>query len=227
MRPLTDSIPKPLIKINEKPIIDYVLERVIEMRSITTVVVNGFYLREQIREHIKKYPGLIFSEETFKLETGGGLLFAINKIDISRPILLVNADTFWFDYGGQKRDLELLCDSYEKRSDCDILLGMKRVGEVLGYDGHGDFDMDEDGALTANAARRSFVFVGVQIVNPMILNNAPTVPFSMSYFYRKACAENGRLSRVAGIELDGEYFHVGSAESLRLVTDYLKGTSKN
>ena len=65
MRPLTDTIPKPLVKIKNKAIIDYAIEKIDQIPSIKKIIINGFYLAPQIEKHVKKLnnPKIIFSHE--------------------------------------------------------------------------------------------------------------------------------------------------------------------
>ncbi len=218
MRPLTDTIPKPLVKVRGRPILDYIIEK---LRMLSdTIIVNGFYQSEQIKAYLKQYPEILFSQETQKLETGGGLVFAAEKIDFTKPLLLINGDMLWFD--SEISDIKLLNDFYQKQSNVDIVLGLKKKSEVLGYEGEGDFELDpKTGTLTAGTKSPEYVFVGLQIINPLILNSAPTAAFSMSHFYKRARQGDGKLFRVKGVELKGKYFHIGTVDTLKQTEDAL------
>ncbi len=228
MMPLTANLPKPLIKIKNKSIIDYSIEKLDRLLGVQKIIINGFYLGEQIGDHIKKLgnPKIIFSHETEKLETAGGLLFAKDKIDFNQPILTINGDVLWQENGVS--DLELICRNWNPQ-DHDILLGLKKTPDYLGYDGNvtggGDFYF-ENGKLHKNADKKmTHVFVGIQIINPKILLKAEEDGvgkcFSMSHFYRSAVDKNGILQRVSGIELTGKYFHIGTPEALKMTEENL------
>lgn len=221
MRPLTDSIPKPLIKVKNKSIIDYSIEKLDKIPSVKKIIINGFYLANQIKNHIKnrQNPKLIFSHETSKIETGGGLVYAQNKFNANEPLLLINGDILWQEEGIS--DIEKLCQSYNP-NDCDILLGLKKTGEILGYEGKGDFDLDEKtGELSKKDGPASHVFVGLQVINPKILQNPPSECFSMNHFYKKAQQNDGKLKRIKGLELSGRYFHIGDVKALQEVEEVL------
>ena len=221
MRPLTDSIPKPLVKIKNKAIIDYSIEKLSKIAAIQKIIVNGFYLADEMEKHLHNLnnPKIIFSRETSKIETGGGLLYAMKnkKFDPQQPILLINGDILWQDSAGIY-DIEEICQAYNP-NDCDILLGLKKTGEILGYEGQGDFNFDaKTGALVKKPnVAQSHVFVGVQVVNPMILNQVTEECFSMSYFYKKAMTSDGLLNKIKGLELRGKYFHIGEMKTIALV----------
>ena len=240
MRPITDTIPKPLVKIKNKAIIDYAIEKLNKIANIQKIIINGFYLADEVENHLKKLnnPKITFSRETAKIETGGGLFYAMKnkKFDEQQPILLVNGDILWQDpvemgleNNGQnvedKRqisDIEKICQAYNP-NDCDILLGLKKTGEILGYEGKGDFDFDpKTGALSKKPNQpQSHVFVGIQVVNPQILNQVSEQCFSMSYFYKKAVSEDGKVNGIKGIELAGRYFHIGDVPTIALVENKL------
>ncbi len=212
MRPLTDSVPKPLVKIKNKAIIDYLIEKLNRVPSIKKIIINGFYLAEQIEGHIKHLDNskIIFSHEVEKVETGGGLLFARDKIDFNQPLLTMNGDVLWQEKDGVS-DIDLMCDMW-KSADCDMLLGLKKKEEYFGYDGNGDFNFDAETLAIKRFAdsKMSHVFTGLQIINPKILDVIFQKCFSISHFYKVAESSNGILKNVKGVALGGEYFHIGT-----------------
>lgn len=223
MRPVTDTIPKPLVKIKNKPIIDYIIEELDKIPEIKKIIVNGFYLAEQIEEHLKKLdnPKIIFSQETKKVETGGGLVFASDKISLDKPLLTINSDVIWQE---NSSDIELLASAWNP-DECDILLGLKRVDDYIGYEGNthggGDFEMFGGNLFRFPDMAMRYVFVGLQIINPKILERTPEKCFSMSHFYRSAVGEGGLVHRIKGIELKGKYFHIGTVPAIKATEDQL------
>lgn len=217
MRPLTDSIPKPLVEVKNRAIIDYSIEKLNKIPQIKKIIINGFYLAEQIEDYIKKLnnPKIIFSHESSKIETGGGLVYAKKYFDENKPLLLINGDILWQDLDGIS-DIEKICEAYNS-SNCDILLGLKKNGDVLGYDGDGDFNFNQENGRLSKISNNplSHVFVGVQVINPLILKDAPSECFSMSYFYKKALADDKIVNKIKGYELSGRYFHIGDMRALQ------------
>ncbi len=224
MRPLTDSIPKPLVKIKNKSIIDYSIEKLDKISDIKKIIINGFYLAEQIEDHIKKLNNskIIFSHEIEKVETAGGLVFAENKINLDEPLLTINGDILWQE--NSISDIELLCKNW-KSQECDILLGLVKKEDYFGYEGNafggGDFNFSSGNLYRFPETPMTHAFVGLQIINPKILKNPPKKCFSMSHFYRSAVGESGLLHRIKGIELKGKYFHIGTVDAIKSTEDNL------
>ena len=227
MRPITDLIPKPLVKINGKAIIDYTIEKLDKIPAIKKIIINGFYLSDVLAAHIKNLnnPKIIFSCEVEKIETGGGLLFARDKINFDEPLLTINGDVLWQEAAGFS-DIGDLCEAY-KTSNCDILLGLKKKEEYLGYDGNsfggGDFNFNQNTLELTKIkdSPMSHVFVGLQIINPKILNNITDKCFSMSKIYQATTSPSGFLKGVKGIELKGKYFHIGTVDAIKNTEDNL------
>lgn len=219
MRPLTDTTPKPLIKVKGKSIIDYGIEKLNKISSLKTIIINGFYLADQVEAHIKELnnPKIIFSREVEKIETGGALVFARDKINFDEPLLAINGDVLWEEKGDV--DIEILRQNFDE-TKCDILLGLKKTEEFSGYEGRGDFNFDAATGKLSRALdeneKMDYVFVGLQIINPKIINNVTEKCFSMSYFYKNAFQKDGSVKGILGLELSGTYFHVGDAEGLRI-----------
>ena len=222
MRPITNTIPKPLVKINNKSIIDYSIEKLQKISSINKIIINGFYLSEEIQKHIKNLNDdrIFFSQEIEKIETGGGILFAKDKIDFEKPLLTINGDVFWQDLNNIS-DIELISETwnkFQKDGKCDILLGVKKTDEFFGYDknSNGDFNLKSDGNLEKiSNTKMSHAFTGLQIINPKILLEDFVKEFgdcfSLSKIYY-ALINNSQ--RIKAVELKGRYFHIGNVEAI-------------
>lgn len=214
MMPLTLKNPKPLIQIKGKALLDHIIEKLDKISSLEKIIINGFYLSEKLQEHLQKLNNnkIIFSKEVEKIETGGGLKFASDKIDFNSPLLTINGDLFWQDNNNE--DINKLIANFEQGQN-DILLGLKKSEEYFGYEGKngGDFCLEAEQKLSKKI-QNTHAFVGISIINPQILNEVDEKCFSMSHFYQKSLKNDGFLEKVGGVELDGRYFHIGTPEAL-------------
>ena len=218
MRPLTDMVPKPLVRLGGRALIDHALDR-LEEAGITRVVVNVHYLADQLEAHLKgrKSPQILISDERGKLlDTGGGVVNALPLIG-DRPFLIHNADTAWIEgIGGSLSRLIAAWDG--ERMDGLMLLALAATS--IGYDGHGDFNMDLSGILTRRSERQEapFVFAGVSIAHPRMFKGAPKGAFSLNKVWDRSIAAR----RLYGSRLDGVWMHVGTPDALAEAEQRLK-----
>jgi MurNAc alpha-1-phosphate uridylyltransferase len=192
MRPITATLPKPLIKVGGRALIDYSLDRLADA-GITRAVVNVHHLADQVEAHVaaRRAPAIVISDErSLLLETGGGLKKARPLLG-EEPFLTLNSDSLWVE--GSRTS--------------------------LGYEGRGDFAMDPHGRLRRRREREvtPFVFAGVSIVKPKLLDNAPDGPFSANLLYDRAI----EAERLFGLRLDGEWLHVGDPPSIAAAEERL------
>ena len=210
MRPITESLPKPLITVGGRTLIDRILDH-LEKSEIKSVVVNLHHLADSLETHLgaRNQPRITFSREEEILETGGGVKQALPLLGTD-PFYVINGDVCWVD--GLVPALDRLAQVWDE-NHMDALLLLQPVTLAVGYDGwRGDFIMAPDGRLTRRCERQiaPFLFAGVQILHPRLFDSAPEGPFSLNLLYDIA-QEAGRLW---GMRHDGEWYHVGTPTAL-------------
>lgn len=211
MRPLTARMPKPLVPVAGRPLIDHVLDR-LAAAGIERAVVNVHYLADQIERHLKSRtaPTIVISDERDKLlDTGGGVVKALGAIG-NEPFIHVNSDTIWID--GVKPNLEKLAEAFDP-AQMDALLLLAPVSTSIGYAGRGDFTMAADGRLTRRGERdvAPFVYAGVAILKPELFKDAPDGAFSLTMLFDRAAA----AGRLHGLRMEGVWMHVGTPEAIK------------
>ncbi len=210
MRPFNGAVPKPLVAVGGKALIDYALDR-LAAQGVERTVVNVHHLADQIERHLagRKRPKIIISDERGELlGTGGGVVKALPKLGHG-PFFHVNSDTIWID--GVRPNLARLADAFDP-ARMDALLLLATTASSIGYTGRGDFSMATDGRLTRRGEREvvPFVYAGAAILTPAFFAGAPKGAFSMSTLFDRA-AEAGRL---CGLRLEGVWMHVGTPEAI-------------
>jgi MurNAc alpha-1-phosphate uridylyltransferase len=212
LRPITDTLPKPLVKVGGRTMLDRTLDAV-EGAGITKAVVNIHYLGEQIAAHCKNRgkPKITISDERDRiLETGGGVVKALSLLG-KRPFLLLNADTFWIEWG--RPNIEAMMKRFDPAS-MDILLMLCRLDATVGHNGGADFFMDDAGRLRRLVDKsdpEGLLYAGATIYNPAIFEGAAAEPHSLNVYYDRAI----RSGRLFGHEMtDGRWFTVGTVEGL-------------
>src|ERR1700753_1152314 len=157
MRPLTDNMPKPLVSVAGRPLLDHVLDK-LAAADVTEAVVNVHYLGQQIIDHVagRKSPRVIISDERDQvLGTGGGVVKALPLLG-QAPFFHVNSDTMWID--GVRPNLARLAETFDP-ARMDILLLMAPTTSSIGYGGRGDYAMLPDGALRKRKGHPGVPFV--------------------------------------------------------------------
>jgi MurNAc alpha-1-phosphate uridylyltransferase len=210
MRPLTDNMPKPLVKVAGKALLDHVLDRLADA-GVARAVVNVHYLAEQIERHVaaRNVPRVTISDERgVLLDTGGGVVKALPLLG-DAPFFHINSDTIWID--GVTPNLTRLAESFDPATMDALLLLAPGAGSI-GYAGRGDFLMASDGRLRARPERdiAPFVYAGAAILSPRLFDGAPQGAFSLTRLFARAI-EAGRLH---GLRLEGLWMHVGTPEAI-------------
>lgn len=210
MRPLTDHLPKPLIKVAGRALLDHVLDKLADA-DVGEAVVNVHYLPDQIIDHVaaRTRPSVIISDERdHVLGTGGGVVKALPLLGPA-PFFHVNSDTMWID--GVRPDLKRLAETFDP-ARMDILLLMAPTATSIGYSGRGDYAMLPDGALRKRRENQvvPFVYAGVAIISPAIFRDAPDGAFSLTRMFDRA----NEQERLFGLRLDGVWMHVGTPDAV-------------
>ena len=203
MQPLTFKIPKPLIQIGSKNLIERAIELLIN-HGVEEIVVNVHHLPGQIKDFInkKKYKVRItISYEKDKLlDTGGGILHATKSF--KKPFLAINPDTIWSKvYYSELKDLENLY--FKKKKPCLLL-----VNKNLSFDSSfkGDFNL-QDGMISRDN-NNEFIFTGLQILDQSVFRFIKDKIFSMNKIWNHLIEENSLI----GDESKQKFYHLNTKE---------------
>ena len=210
MRPITDKLPKPLVKVAGKALIDHCLDRFAEA-GVERAIVNVHWLADQIETHLagRAKPEIVISDErALLLDQGGGIKRALPLLG-DAPFFLCNTDAFWIE--GPRSNLRRLAAAFDPERMDAMLLVAASAGAV-GVDWPGDFSFDADGRLAAREDRRiaPFVYTGVGVIKPELFANEPSDIFRLAPFFFEAA----RKGRLFGQRLDGLWLHVGKPKSV-------------
>jgi MurNAc alpha-1-phosphate uridylyltransferase len=210
MRPVTEALPKPLVKIGGRTMIDHMLDRFAEI-AVKRAIVNVHYLADQIEQHLaaRTTPEIIISDEREKLLDQGGGIKKILPLLGGAPFFICNTDAIWLE--GARSNLARLGERWDA-DIMDVLLLVAASATSIGVDWAGDFLMDAEGRLTRRAEGEvaPFVYAGVGIVKPQLFADVKDDVFRLAPYFFSA-AEQGRLF---GQRLDGQWLHVGTPAAI-------------
>lgn len=214
MQPFTASVPKPLVMVGGKTLIDRNLDW-LAASGIEVAIVNTHHKAEMLEEHLEKRqrPHILISREQEILETGGGIKNALPLIG-EEAFFCINSDVICLD--GATPALKRLADAWDEHT-MDALLLVHPVKNAVGFSGPGDFFL-EGGTLRRRLDEPTapFVYTGIQLLHPRIFRDTPAGAFSLNLLYNREMSPNGELKRVAALVHDGAWLHVGDPEGVRL-----------
>lgn len=213
LRPVTDTMPKPLVPIAGKAMIDYGLDA-LEAAGVTQAVVNVHHFAGQMIDHLSRRnrPEILISDETEALmNSGGGLAKGLRLLG-SEPIFVLNADLFWVgERAGEKTNLRRLASFFDP-DRMDMAMLCVRLENTTGHNGRNDFSMDADGRLIrfSDGDGEPVVYAGAIAMMPALLDDAPDEAFNLNIYFDRAIA-GGRLY---GLILEGHWITVGTPEAI-------------
>lgn len=202
MRPLTDDLPKPLLRAGGHSLIEYHI-LALAAAGVTDIVINLFYLGDKIEAALgdgERYGvRLHYSKESTRLETAGGIIKALPLLGVE-SFIVVNGD-IWTDY---------TFDSLPALDPSHGLAKLVMVDNALHHP-EGDFALLSDGHLSAcsDGAQR-LTFSGISVMHPQLFAGCGSGPAPLAPILRKAMSDG----RVLGEHFQGRWWDIGTPERL-------------
>jgi MurNAc alpha-1-phosphate uridylyltransferase len=213
MRPITDTIPKPLVKIDGKPMIDYALDSLAEA-GVERAVVNVHHHADQMLDHLQSYKRLeiiISDERQGLMNNGGGLAKGLKLLDRG-PVFVTNADLFWIgELARQPSNLVRLAGFFDANR-MDMAMLCVKLEDTTGHNGKNDFNRDSEQRLSRFRADGPdpVVYAGAIAMQTSLLDDAPDDAFNVNIYFDKAIARG----RLYGMMLEGHWLTVGTPEAI-------------
>lgn len=203
MRPLTDTLPKPLLKVGGRALIEYHLLN-LARAGITEVVINHYHLGEILEEALgdgRDYGvNIAYSRESVRLETAGGIVKALPLLG-TEPFAVISAD-IWTDY------------DYKNLTTVDGETTLANLVMVENPDHHkaGDFALTDAGRLILadENASSGVTYSGISVMHPKLFANLPEEPLALRPVLNQAIANN----MISAEMHNGLWFDIGTPERL-------------
>lgn len=236
LKPLTDSVPKPLVPVAGKPMIQYALEK-LQAYGIEEVVINVSHLKEQLVEWLRGFGNLTvtISEEPEPLETGGGLKKAQSLLG-DNPVFAINSDIIWTDelrqsspspprIGGEGRGeaenlnrainsdtaLDRLTRHWDDAKMDFLLLAQSKV-KAVGHDkGEDHLFIKRENTIGWSDSDAPYIVAGVGIFHPRVLRDAPEGKFSVKILWHQALGQG----RLFCLPHHGRWFQTGTLADIK------------
>jgi len=212
LNPLTLDLPKPLIKLKDITILETCIN-LIENLGITKIIINSFYLKNQINNFLenKKFKSeiIIVDEGEEILDTGGGILNMLNHTN-EENVLIFNPDTIWKkNYLEEILEMEKLY--FSKQIENILLL----VGKKLSFDKNltGDFELKNN--LISKTNDKKYIYTGCQILNKKVFTNYKVKNFSITEVWNSLIKKN----ELYGFESINDFYHLTDLQTFKRLQD--------
>jgi N-acetyl-alpha-D-muramate 1-phosphate uridylyltransferase len=207
--PLTERIPKPLVPVAGRPMMEYALDKLIAY-GIEEVVVNVSHHKEKLMDYLSAFKGLSFkiSEEAEPLETGGGLKHALPLLG-DEAIFTINSDIIWFDEN--ESALKRLTQFWDD-AKMDFLLLAQSKAKAVGHDkGEDQLFIKRENTFDWSEQAAPYIIAGIGIFHPRVLRNAPAGKFSVKVLWHEAMKQN----RLFCLPHRGQWFQTGTIADIK------------
>ena len=212
LNPLTLDTPKPLLKLNNIAVLETCIN-LIESLGIKKIIVNSFYLKDQIHNFLKnknfKSEIMIVEDGVNILDTGGGILNMLNHSD-ENDVLIFNPDTIWQkNYSEEIIKMENLY--FLKQAENILLLANKR----LSFDKNlnGDFDLKNN--LISKISNKEYIYTGCQILNKTLFDNYKVENFSIVALWNNLI----KKKELYGFESNNDFYHLTDLKIFKKLQD--------
>jgi MurNAc alpha-1-phosphate uridylyltransferase len=198
---ITKNTPKPLVSIGNTCCLDLSINA-LKQAGFKRIIINTHYLADQIEAHVKSYTDfeILLSYEPILLE----------------PFVVVNADMYWQD--SNPSIIHRMVDAWQETDD--FCLSVTPLKNAQGHSGKGDFVI-ENGLLRKptedDSPSSRYIYIGVQLINPIVIKRLKIEPFSLSGLYWKAAEKKS----LRGVVFDGTWIDVGNVDGLALAREFV------
>ena len=216
MRPLTDTLPKPLALMGGRPILSHIIDELVNV-GVQHIVINGHHCVEKMHDYMPviraEHPTVKFtlSVEDEILETGGGLVYALQQgyIDKTKPFYMINGDAYWVSDTSENTLLALQREW--NKTDKDMVMLVQPTDTMTLGTQVGDYNINNGGVLTRSLDQSgSHMFMGVRILHPRLMDGHEATCFSFLKIMDEAEAKN----TLKGYSHKGEWYHISTLDDL-------------
>ena len=209
LRPITENIPKPLVKIAGITLLQNTLDYVLKIISYDKIIINTHYQHEMIYNFIKNNyskENIFISYEKELLDTGGGVKNALPLFN-NNEALILNSDIFWQQDNFQ--DISKLINNFSSKQKCKLLLVSKEKAHGM-YNNKGDFIINSGLISRYKENQKIYFYTGAQIISLDILKEHKQDRFSFNIVWDKLINKQ----HIFGDVMKSDWYHIGDINGL-------------
>lgn len=214
LKPLTLTTPKALVEVGGMPMLLRIINQ-LKSTGINKIIINTHYLAEQIEQYVKNISDIeiLLSHEKAILDTGGGILNAMNKFNVD-TLLTVNCDCLLV---GDQNPLLQLIDNWDENK-MEILLLLQERNKSLIATANGDFNLNKENRIIRTNSTHEFMFPGAYIVNKNFFKGFVTEPFSITKILFKSTEGQHPYF---GVQNQHQWIDIGTMDALKIANKML------
>ena len=208
MGPLTERLPKPLLKVAGKPLLNYAIDVLLDA-EVNSIVVNAHYHADQIEQHLASFNIAVSLEYPTILDTGGGLKAALPKL-ASNTVITQNADIIWIGPNPVKTLIAAWCPA--QMDGLMMCIPMKTARTQINA---GDYSIAKDGRVILG---RDYIYSGLQIMKTDRLYDIKEEVFSLKVIWDQWVT----AERLFALKYRGIWCDVGYPEGIAMAEATLR-----
>ena len=213
MNNLTHSIPKPLLKINNRELLRHNIDFFTNL-GCKKIIINTHYLHNKIKHFIEEYyldRNIILSYEPTLLNTGGGIKNALSFLG-DNNFVVTNSDILWKDDNSE--DVLKFINNYQEIETCKLLLATDNNFEGL-KKSEGDFKYNDHLVTRWKKNDPYLYYTGLQIINPIIFKLIKEVSFSLNKLWDLLIDKDNLQGEISSSNIA----HIGDINAFNQFTD--------
>jgi len=206
--PITENLPKPLIKVAGMPLLQNTLDHVLKL-NYKKIIINTHYQHSMIYDFIKNNyskENIFISHEKELLDTAGGVKNAISLFNDSKALIL-NSDIFWLKDNFQ--DIINLINNFNSKQKCKLLLVSKENAHGM-YKNKGDFFINAGLINRFKENQKIYFYTGAQMISLDVLKKYKQKRFSFNIVWDELI--NKKL--IFGNIMKSDWYHIGDINGL-------------
>lgn len=228
MRPLTDTCPKPLLKVGGVTLLDHSV-KLLHDGGVRYIGLNSHHLADQLAAWVEqarqRYPDITFHllHEPALLNSGGGLRNALSLFD-DEPLLVLNPDNLWWDF--PQNPCQLLAQHWRDSMATLLMMADKATAETLREPA--SFQLHDGGRLSYHPAGTPpppdpHYYASIHVVQPRVLKTLPIWPFNLHTDFWEKRVAHGDLY---GVPYRGRWLQLSTPEDLMLAEQVFANQAK-
>tara|TARA_B100000315_G_scaffold173880_1_gene162335 strand:+ start:285 stop:989 length:705 start_codon:yes stop_codon:yes gene_type:complete len=209
LKPITEKIPKPLVKVAGITLLQNTLDQVLSL-NCKEIIINTHYQHKMIYDFIKSNyarKNIIITYEKELLDTGGGVKNALPFFQ-NNNVLILNSDIFWKPENFQ--DIKNLIINFKNEQKCKLLLVTKDQAHGI-YNDKGDFIIQEGLIKRYKKNRKKYFYSGAQIISLEILKDYKKEKFSFNMVWDQLIDKQ----LLFGDVMTSDWYHIGNKKGLK------------